>query len=118
MTKSKAALAPPPAEMPVTEQVAFLNSVLESSTEYSIVAKDLDGTILAWNEGARRIYGYEPADIMGRSAFILHDPADVKNGLAQQILRGAEDGQVVGRDPPGAQGRQPVPGIRDHYAAA
>jgi hypothetical protein len=43
------------AEMGLAERTAFLNSILESSTEYSIVAKDLDGTIRAWNEGARRL---------------------------------------------------------------
>jgi hypothetical protein len=32
-------------EMGLAEQAAFLNSVLESSTEYSIVAKDLEGRI-------------------------------------------------------------------------
>jgi PAS domain S-box-containing protein len=73
-------------EMGLAEQAAFLNSVLESSTEYSIVAKDLEGRILAWNEGARRIYGYEAADVVGKSAFVLHDPDDVKTGKAQQIL--------------------------------
>ena len=73
-------------EMGLAEQAAFLNSVLESSTEYSIVAKDLEGRILAWNEGARRIYGYESADVVGKSAFLLHDPDDVKTGKAQQIL--------------------------------
>src|SRR6185295_8306348 len=70
----------------LAEQAAFLNSVLEGSTEYSIVAKDLDGRILAWNEGARRVYGYEPNDVLGRSAFVLHDADDVKSGRAQQIL--------------------------------
>jgi len=42
-------------DMPVAEQVAFLKTILESSTEYSIVAKDLNGNILAWNEGAHRL---------------------------------------------------------------
>jgi PAS domain S-box-containing protein len=70
-----------------TEQVAFLNSILESSTEYSIIAKDLDATILAWNEGARRVYGYEAREVIGNaSAFILHDPEDVASGRAQAIL--------------------------------
>ena len=46
------------------EQVAFLNSILESSTEYSIVATDLAGTILAWNEGARRIYVWTRASYL------------------------------------------------------
>lgn len=42
-------------EMGVADQAAFLNSILDSSTEYSIysiVAKDLSGTILAWNHSA------------------------------------------------------------------
>ena len=84
-----------------TEQAAFLSSILESSTEYSIVAKDLGGTITAWNEGARRIYGYEAADVVGReSAFILHDPEDVRSGRAQAILdealrTGKWEGQLV-----------------------
>ncbi|OFX19355.1 MAG: hypothetical protein A2V77_19170 [Anaeromyxobacter sp. RBG_16_69_14] len=74
-------------EMSTDERVDFLNSILESSTEYSIVAKDLDATILAWNEGARRVYGYEPSDVVGKaSALILHDPEDVKNGRAHAIL--------------------------------
>jgi len=73
--------------MGFTEQVAFLNSILEGSTEYSIVAKDLDGLILAWNEGAHRIYGYESSDVVGKAnAFILHDPDDVHSGRAQAIL--------------------------------
>ena len=50
----------PNIEASIGDQVAFLRSILEGSTEYSIVAKDLSGTILAWNEGARRIYGYQP----------------------------------------------------------
>ena len=71
----------------LTEQAAFLNSILESSTEYSIIAKDLDGTIRAWNEGARRVYGYDAQEVVGKAkAFILHDPEDVKSGRAQAIL--------------------------------
>jgi PAS domain S-box-containing protein len=74
-------------EMSVAERAAFLTSILESSTEYSIVAKDVDGIIRAWNEGARRLYGYEAADVVGKaSAFILHRPEDVKSGRAQAIL--------------------------------
>src|SRR5690349_17761582 len=87
MSPTGSQIEPRPREhMGLAEQAAFLNSVLESSTEYSIVAKDLEGRILAWNEGARRVYGYEPADVVGRSAFVLHDPDDVKSGKAQQFL--------------------------------
>ncbi len=91
---------PAPSEMGLPEQAAFLRSVLESSTEYSIVAKGLDATILAWNEGARRVYGYDASDVVGKaSAFILHAPKDVTSGLAQSILdqaraRGKWEGEL------------------------
>ncbi len=68
------------------DQVAFLQSILEAAIEDSIVAKDFDGKILAWNEGARHIYGYQPEEIIGKSAFLLHHPDDVKAGRAQAIL--------------------------------
>src|SRR5437588_716967 len=74
-------------EMGVDQQVAFLNSILESSSEYSIVAMDLAGTILAWNAGARRIYGYESADVVGKAtSTLLHHPDDVKSGRAKAIF--------------------------------
>jgi hypothetical protein len=34
--------------------VDFIANVLEASTEYSIIGKDLNSKILLWNEGARR----------------------------------------------------------------
>jgi PAS domain S-box-containing protein len=75
------------AKSPASEQIALLKSILESSTEYSIVAKDLKGMILAWNEGARRVYGYDAVDVVGcMHAFQLHDPDDVASGKAQGIL--------------------------------
>jgi PAS domain S-box-containing protein len=73
--------------MQASEHVALLESILESSTEYSIVAKDLKGMIVAWNEGARRAYGYDAVDVVGCThAFQLHHPDDVASGKAQAIL--------------------------------
>ena len=90
-TNQPTALPAPWQAMDSNQQVAFLNSVLDSSTEYSIVAEDLDGTILAWNEGARRNYGYEPAEVVGKaSAFILHTVEDVESGHARSILDAAQ----------------------------
>jgi PAS domain S-box-containing protein len=72
--------------------------VLESSTEYSVIAKDLEGNILLWNEGARRIYGYAPEEVVGRmNASALHIPEDVKSGKARDVLRVAlEKGKYEG----------------------
>jgi PAS domain-containing protein len=49
------------------ETVDFITNILESSTEYSSIAKGLDGQILLWNEGARRLYGYSPEEVIGKA---------------------------------------------------
>lgn len=57
----------------------FIGNILESSTEYSIIGKDLNGTILLWNEGARLLYGYEPDEVVGKiNSSVLHVPEDVR----------------------------------------
>src|SRR5436305_14904200 len=67
--------------------VNFITSLLQASTEYSIVALGLDGTIRLWNEGARRIYGYEPQEVVGQAhAALLHTPADGQAGKPRHIL--------------------------------
>jgi PAS domain S-box-containing protein len=84
------------------EAMEFMANVLESSTEYSIIGKDLDGNILLWNEGARRMYGYEPEEVVGRAnSEILHTPEDVAAGKPREIMDAAlRDGRwegIVGR---------------------
>ncbi|MBI4402567.1 MAG: PAS domain S-box protein [Deltaproteobacteria bacterium] len=69
------------------EAVNFITNILESSTEYSIIGKDLDGRILLWNEGARRLYGYEPDEVVGKAnSSMLHTPEDVKIGRHREIM--------------------------------
>jgi PAS domain-containing protein len=48
------------------ERVDFSASLLEASTEYSIIAKDVDGKIQLFNEGAHRLYGYESSEVVGK----------------------------------------------------
>jgi PAS domain S-box-containing protein len=69
------------------EAVDFITNVLESSTEYSVIGKDLEGKILLWNEGARRLYGYEPEEVVGKvNSSILHTPEDVQAGRHREIM--------------------------------
>ena len=81
------------------EAVQFLTNVLDSSTEYSIVAIDLEGTIVLWNEGARRTYGYLPEEVVGNANFaILHTPADVSARRPRRIMDAAvADGRWEGK---------------------
>jgi two-component system, sensor histidine kinase and response regulator len=78
--------------------VDLIASILESSTEYSIIGEDLDGKILLWNEGARRLYGYEPEDVVGKAnSSILHTPEDVASGKPRELLDSAlRDGKWEG----------------------
>jgi PAS domain S-box-containing protein len=72
------------------EKTTFLNDILESSTAYSIIAEDLDGKILAWNEGARINYGYTAEEMIGKqNTRILHAPEDIKSGRLQAVLDAA-----------------------------
>jgi len=69
---------------------AFLQNILESSTEYSIIGKDLTGKIQLWNAGARRLYGYEPADVVGKAnSSILHTPEDNAADKPAQMMAAA-----------------------------
>src|SRR6266446_503945 len=80
------------------QAVDFIGNILESSTEYSIIGKDLDGKIVLWNEGARRLYGYEPEEVVGKAnSSMLHAPEDVEAGKPQEILEAAlRDGKWEG----------------------
>src|SRR5437899_9374615 len=80
------------------QALAFIRNILESSTEYSIIGKDLDGKILLWNEGARRLYGYEPEEVVGKAnSSILHAPQDVASGKPRELLDAAlRDGKWEG----------------------
>ena len=64
------------------DALAFIVEILQSSTEYSLIGKGLDGKILLWNEGARRMYGYEAEEVLGTATSdILHPPEDIAAGL-------------------------------------
>jgi len=87
-----------PDELKQASAVEFMANILQSSTEYSIIGKNLDGLILLWNEGARRIYGYKPEEVVGKAnSSILHTDEDVKAGKPAQILQAAlQDGKWEG----------------------
>jgi PAS domain S-box-containing protein len=79
------------------EAADILGSVLEASTEHSLVATDTEGVILLWNEGARRLYGHSPEEIVGRSWTLLHAEHDIRAGLPQTIADSAvRDGKWEG----------------------
>jgi PAS domain S-box-containing protein len=52
-----------------------------------IIGTGLDGTILLWNEGARRLYGYEPEEVVNKArATILYTPEGMALGKDREIM--------------------------------
>jgi PAS domain S-box-containing protein len=71
------------------EARSFLASIVESS-EDAIVGKTLSGTIVSWNSGAQRMFGYTAQEIIGRSISVLVAPdrKDDENDLLRQVRNG------------------------------
>lgn len=66
-----------------------LSSIVES-TDDAITGKTLDGTVVSWNKGAERIYGYTEAEMIGHSIDVIL-PADRKNEfkkISKKLHRG------------------------------
>src|SRR5580704_8893388 len=80
------------------DALEFITTILQASTEYSIIGKDLDGGILVWNEGAHRLYGYGPEEVVGKAnSSILHTPEDIAAGQPREIMEVAlRDGKWEG----------------------
>ena len=63
-------------------------SILESCTEYSIIATDMDSKIIVWNEGARRLFNYDPIEMIGKASLAdIHNAEDVQSGRLIEILK-------------------------------
>lgn len=71
---------------------------LQASTVYSTVGLSRNGTILQWNEGARRLCGYTAPQVVGRAnASLLHVEQAIHAGLPRRMLEtAAQQGQWQG----------------------
>ena len=52
------------------EKIQIFANIVESSDD-AIITKSFDGTIISWNKGAERIYGYPSSEIVGKSISLL-----------------------------------------------
>lgn len=67
------------------EERRLLAAIVESSDD-AIMSKSLDGTILSWNAGAERLYGYRADEMKGRSISVLV-PADRQHEVTELLER-------------------------------
>lgn len=74
------------------DAAAYLAAVVESS-HAAVVGMTLDGVITRWNQAAKRIFGYEAAEIVGRLGTLLI-PGEL-TGEAEKLLNSVRSGERV-----------------------
>ena len=65
-------------------------AAIVQDTDDAVYSKSLDGTLLTWNAGAERLYGYTADEVVGRSVSILFPAhqAEELAGILARIRRG------------------------------
>jgi PAS domain S-box-containing protein len=61
--------------------------MVEAVTDYAIFMLDPSGRIVSWNEGARRIKGYEAEEIVGQHFSRFYTAADQQRGIPMRALK-------------------------------
>lgn len=69
-------------EVELRRTTEFLERVIDSSVD-AIVSSDMTGRVLIFNRAAARIFGYEPADVVGR----LNVERLYPQGVARHVMR-------------------------------
>jgi PAS domain S-box-containing protein len=67
-----------------------LLAAIVASSDDAIVSKSLDGHISSWNDGARRLFGYERDEVIGKPILIIVPPAlhDEEREILRRLARG------------------------------
>jgi PAS domain S-box-containing protein len=74
------------------EKQALFMSMVNSSDD-AILSKNLDGIITSWNQGAEKIFGYSPKEIIGKPISIII-PASLLNE-ENELLKKIQRGEIV-----------------------
>lgn len=70
--------------------------LVERATEFAMFLIDPDGRIASWNAGARRILGYEAAEVVGQPGALLFTPEDRANGAPErELATAAREGRAA-----------------------
>jgi PAS domain S-box-containing protein len=76
------------------EAIRKLALIVESSEE-AIIGQTLDGTIVSWNPGAERLYGYTAKEAIGRNISMIASPE--RPNEVENFLERIRQGQRIGR---------------------
>ena len=80
----------------LTASDARYRAIVESSTDYAMVAMDLSGTITTWNTGAEHVLGWRAEEMVGRPSETFFTEEDRTAGIPAQEMRAAlEQGRGI-----------------------
>ena len=69
--------------------------LVQSATEYAILALDPEGQIMAWNQGAERVFGYAAEEVLGKPGAFLFTEEDREAGVPErEMATAAEKGRA------------------------
>ena len=68
------------------EQRLLHERILDSATDYAIVATDAEGNVTRWNAGAENVLGWSEAEMLGRPVAVFFTPED-RTGLRPETER-------------------------------
>src|SRR5919106_621307 len=64
-------------------------TLVENVADHAIFMLDAEGIITEWTEGARRVKGYAPEEVVGRHFSMFYTPEDVASGEPERLLEQA-----------------------------
>lgn len=70
------------AERALAESERRHRQIVDSAVDYGIVALDVYGKVIRWNEGARRIFGWTEDEMLGSDVSRIFTPEDRAEGRA------------------------------------
>jgi PAS domain S-box-containing protein len=95
-------------------------AVFESAVDYAIVVMDLDGRVTNWNEGATRVLGWTPDEMVGQPVETFFTPEDramhipaKEMSAALQVGRGVDERWHLKKDGSRFWGNGEMMSLRD-----
>lgn len=80
-------------ERMIQQQEAWINAVLQGVTDHAITLLDAQGRVSQWNEGLRRLAGFDEGQVVGRScALLFSGDAVLQDRLQDRLHEASADG--------------------------
>jgi len=76
-------------EEALREKEELFRLMVSGVKDYAIFMLDADGRVASWNQGAQRIKGYKPDEILGRHFSCFYPEEDIQNGKPDRELQTA-----------------------------